>query len=372
MKVVLTGGGTGGHIFPLIAVERKLKEKMVSNVEFLYIGSGNKLEKDVMEKEGIKAVYVMSGKMRRYFSFQNVVDFFKVPVGFVQSLWILLKYMPDVIFSKGGYVAVPVILAAWFYRIPVLIHESDATPGYANQLLEKFSKRVVIAYPSAQAYFEKSKTALFGNPVREDISKGDKEAGRKFFNFSESKQTILVMGGSQGSKAINEAIIRILPKLLARFQVIHQTGEEGYENIVHLAGEFGIKAGREGYYPMKFLDEEILKNAYALADLVISRAGANTIADIAANKKASILIPLESSANDHQRMNAYDIAKIGGTIVLEESNLGQHIFLEKIEKIFDDENLKNSLAQNIQAFHHPQAAENIANGLMEIASKLED
>lgn len=372
MKVVLTGGGTGGHIFPLVAVERKLKEKLVLDVDFLYIGSGNKLEKDVMEKEGIKSKYVMSGKMRRYFSLQNIIDFFKVPVGFVQSLWILLRYMPDVIFSKGGYVAVPVILAAWFYRIPVLIHESDAVPGYANQILEKFSRRVVVAYPSAEAYFEKSKTALFGNPVREDIAQGDKEAGRKFFNFTESKQTILVLGGSQGSKTINEAIIRILPKLLTRFQVIHQTGEEGYEDMVHLAGEFGIKAGREGYYPIKFLDGDALKNAYALADLVISRAGANTIAEIAANKKACILIPLDSSANDHQRMNAYDIAKIGGAMVLEESNLGQNIFMEKIEKIFDDEKLKNSMAENIQVFYHPQAAENIASGLIEIASRLED
>jgi UDP-N-acetylglucosamine--N-acetylmuramyl-(pentapeptide) pyrophosphoryl-undecaprenol N-acetylglucosamine transferase len=372
MKVVLTGGGTGGHIFPLVAVARKLKEKLVLDVDFLYIGSGNKLEKDVMEKEGIKAKYIVSGKMRRYFSFQNAIDFFKVPIGFVQSLWILLRYMPDVIFSKGGYVAVPVILAGWLYRIPILIHESDAVPGYANQLLEKFSKRVVIAYPSAQAYFEKSKTALFGNPVRDDISQGDKEAGRKFFNFTESKQTILVMGGSQGSKIINKAIIKILPKLLMRFQVIHQTGEESYEEMVHLAAEFGIKAGHEGYYPIKFLDGDVLKNAYALADLVISRAGANTISEIAANKKACILIPLDNSANDHQRMNAYDIAKIGGAMVLEETNLGEHIFLEKIEKIFDDENLKNSMAENIKVFYHPQAAENIAAGLIEIADKLED
>jgi UDP-N-acetylglucosamine--N-acetylmuramyl-(pentapeptide) pyrophosphoryl-undecaprenol N-acetylglucosamine transferase len=366
MRILLTGGGSGGHIFPLVAVLRKLREKLGDEGEFLYVGSGAKIEKETMAEENIRAKYILAGKVRRYFSLLNFVDFFKAPIGFIQAPWILLSFMPDAIFSKGGYVSVPVVIAAWFYRIPVIIHESDATPGTANKLMGKFADRIAIAYPSAQNYFEPSKTALFGNPVRERINQGNKEDARKIFNFTESKPVILVLGGSQGSEIINEAIIRILPRLIQHAQIIHQTGENNYEKVVREAGEQGIKAGREGYFAAPFLDFEIIRQAYALADLVITRAGANIIAEIAANAKPTILIPLEGSAQDHQRMNAYALAEIGGALVLEESNLGENIFFEKVEKILFDEELKKNMSEKISAFYHPQAAENLANGVIEL------
>lgn len=369
MRIVLTGGGTGGHLFPLIVVSREIKKKIGDKAEFLYIGSGADIEREIMNKEGIPAKYVFVGKRRNYFSLKNFIDIFKIPIGILQSLWILLLYMPNVVFSKGGYVSFPVTLAAWFYRIPVIIHESDAFPGSANQLLAKFCRRIVIAYPEAQKYFESGKTALWGNPVREDINQGNKEEARKMFNFTESKPTILVMGGSQGAQIINKSIVKIIPKLLLRAQIIHQTGEKNYEEVIHRAAEQGIKAGREGYFAIGFLNNDQIKQAYALSDLVISRAGANSIAEIAANKKPSILIPLENSANDHQRMNAYALAKIGGALVLEETNLGEHILLEKIEEILNNEKLQNQLAQKISFFHHPQAAEHIANGIIELGSE---
>ncbi len=369
MRIVLTGGGSGGHVFPLIAVARKIKEKIGSEAEFLYIGSGADIEKEMMDKEGISAKHVLAGKRRRYFSLRNFIDFFKIPAGIIQSLWMLLRYMPDVVFSKGGYVSVPVALAAWVYRIPVIIHESDAVPGTANQIIAKFCRHIIVAYPEARQYFESRATALWGNPVRENINQGNIEKARQIFHFTESKPTVLVMGGSQGSRIINEAIIKILPKILFRTQVIHQTGEKNYDEVVHKAAEQGIKAGREGYYPVKFLGDEEIKEAYALADLVISRAGAGSIAEIAANKKPSILIPLENSANDHQRMNAYALAKIGGALVLEETNLGEHIFLEKIEKILDDNELREKMAREINFFHHPQAAEHIAAGVIETGNE---
>ncbi|MFH0969566.1 MAG: undecaprenyldiphospho-muramoylpentapeptide beta-N-acetylglucosaminyltransferase [Patescibacteria group bacterium] len=369
MRILLTGGWSGGHIFPLVSVARKLKEKLGEEAELLYVGSGAKMEKEAMQAEGIPAKSILAGKMRRYFSILNFLDIFKIPIGFIQSLWILLAYMPDVVFSKGGYIAIPIVLAAWIYRIPIIIHESDAIPGTANKILEKFSTRVAIAYSSAQDYFSASETALIGNPIRDGINQGNKEEARKIFNLTESKPVILVLGGSQGSEVINEAIIRILPKLIQHSQIIHQAGEKNIEKVIREAGEQGIKAGREGYFAAGFLDFETIKQAYAISDLIISRAGANIIAEIAANAKPSILIPIEKSAQGHQRMNAYEIAKAGGALVLEESNLGENIFMEKIEKILFDEDLKKNMSQKISAFYHPKAAEYIAEGLIELGKK---
>lgn len=366
MRILLTGGFTGGHLFPLVAVARKIREKIGDEAELLYVGTGVKIEKETMLAEGIPAKYILAGKVRRYFSLLNFVDFFKIPVGFLQSLWILLSFMPDVIFSKGGYVSIPVVIAAWIYRIPIITHESDATPGTANKILEKFSNKVAIAYPGAQNYFEASKTALVGNPVREGINQGNKDEARSFFGFTESKPVILVLGGSQGSEIVNEAIIGVLPRLIQHSQIIHQTGESNYEKVIHKAGEQGIKAGREGYYVADFMDFETMKKAYAVCDMVISRAGANIIAEIAANARPAILIPLDNSAQDHQRMNAYALAEVGGALVLEESNLGENIFFEKIEKILFDETLKKNMSERISAFYHPNAAEYIANGLIEM------
>ncbi|HAV11527.1 MAG TPA: undecaprenyldiphospho-muramoylpentapeptide beta-N-acetylglucosaminyltransferase [Candidatus Moranbacteria bacterium] len=366
MRIILTGGGTGGHLFPLIAVAKKLKEKLGPEAEFLYIGSGAPMEREAMEKEGIPVKNVKSGKLRRYFSLKNVTDAFRIPVGIVQSLWILLRFMPDAVFSKGGFASVPIVIAAWIYRIPVLIHESDAIAGLANEISAKFAKRIAVSYPSAKKYFPEKKTAVIGTPVREDIIGGDPAAGRAQFFLTQSKPTVLVLGGSQGSQIINGAIVRVLPRLLQRAQVIHQTGADNYERVVHEAAEYGIKAGREGYVAIPFLDTETLRNAFAVCDLVVSRAGANFISEIAANGKPAILIPLGTAANDHQRMNAHDISQVGGALVLEESNLGEHILLQKIEKILDDKELANSMAEKMKTFYHPNADEVIANGVIEM------
>lgn len=368
MKILLTGGGTGGHIFPLVAVATKLREKVGSDLKLLYVGSGASLEREVMAREEIPAKFVKSAKIRRYFSLENLFDLWKLPIGFVQALWILLFFMPDAVFSKGGYVSIPVVIAAWFYRIPVFIHESDAIPGLANQLLAKFSKRIGVAYPSAEEFFPKERTAFVGNPMRESISTGDAYALRHKLGFTQSRKIILVLGGSQGSQTVNDAVVKNLPQILHRAQIIHQTGEQDFQRVLSFAAEQGVKAGHDGYYPVKFLDENFMRDAYALSDLVISRAGANTIAEIAANGKPAILIPLEGSANDHQRMNAYALAKIGAAIVLEENNLGEHIFLGKIDLVFEDENLRDAMKEKIKTFHHKNATEVITNGLIELAA----
>ncbi|HEX8974488.1 MAG TPA: undecaprenyldiphospho-muramoylpentapeptide beta-N-acetylglucosaminyltransferase [Patescibacteria group bacterium] len=366
MRIILAGGGTGGHLFPLIAVADKLKEKLGSEAELLYVGSGAEMEKSVMAEAGIPAKHVMSGKMRRYFSLQNFVDVFKIPIGFVQALWILLWNMPDVVFSKGGYASVPVVLAAWIYRIPILIHESDAIPGRANQFMAKYANRIAIAYPSAQDYFPQDKIALTGNPIRYQVTDGDPIMLRQEIGFSESRKTIMILGGSQGSQIINDAIVKILPDLLVHYQVLHQTGENNFESVVHFAAEQGAKIGHGGYWAAPFLNANKLRDAFAACDLVISRAGASFITEIAANGKPAILVPLEGSANDHQRMNAYALARIGAAIVLEETNLGKHMLMQNIEKILTDEDLQRQMSEKIKTFYHPSAADVIANGVIEL------
>lgn len=366
IRIAITGGGTGGHIFPLISVVEKIRE-IESGVEFLYLGSGGEMEKRIMLENSIPSKYVMSGKMRRYFSLANIIDIFKIPFGIIQSLWYLLWYMPDVIFSKGGYVSVPVAFAAWVYMIPILTHESDAMPGLANRIIGVLSERIAISYPHTMKYFDEKKVLLTGNPVRNDINKGNKDVFLKKFNLTESRPVILILGGSQGARNINIAIANVLADLLKIAQVVHQTGENNYDETIKLARKVGIKEGRDGYHPIPFLDLNDMKNALSAADLVISRAGANSISEIAANGKPAILIPLSTAANNHQGMNAYFMSEKGGAVVLEESNIGKSMLIGKIEKILNDKELKGNLSKNIREFYHEDAPLKIAQGILDLA-----
>jgi UDP-N-acetylglucosamine--N-acetylmuramyl-(pentapeptide) pyrophosphoryl-undecaprenol N-acetylglucosamine transferase len=362
MKIVLTGGGTGGHLVPLVTVAQKIKEK-APDAEFIFMGPNGKMERDIMGQANIPIKHILSGKKRRYFSFKNFIDVFKIPLGVIQSLFWLLIYMPDAVFSKGGYASIPVVLASWAYRIPVLIHESDASPGMANSMMTKFAERVAVSYPEAEQYFPASQVVITGSPVRDDLVRGDAAKARELFHLLESKKIIFVLGGSQGARSINNKILNILPDLLHKYQIIHQTGEKNYEEVAHKAGELGIKPGHGGYYPMAFYGSE-LADILAVSDLVITRAGATTLSEIAATGKAAIVIPLDSSANNHQRMNAYSLAKNGSCLVMEENNLGEHMMLEKIEEIMTNDELRAKMSRNIQVFYHPDAADKIAEGVL--------
>ena len=363
MRIVLTGGVSGGHIIPLIAVAKKIQEKNPA-AEFLFVGPRGELEERLMATAGIPIKSIVTGKMRRYFSWLNFADIFRIPWGVIQALWILLWDMPDAIFSKGGSSSLPVVLVGWLYRIPIMIHESDANPGLANSILGKFARRVAVSYPSAEIYFPPAQVVFTGSPLRADITEGDAQKARALFSLSESRKTIFVWGGSQGAQVINDKLLNILPELLRKYQIIHQTGMKNLATVEHKAGELGIKAGREGYYPVAFIGEE-MKDILAVADLVISRAGSSSISEIAANGKPTIIIPLENSANGHQRMNAYAVAKVGGCIVLEENNLGNNMLKEKIDEILNDEALRAKLSVNIKNnFYHSDAADRIAEGIL--------
>ncbi len=376
-RIVLTGGVSGGHTFPLVAVARALRKQFSlapsagdGNVEFLFIGSRGRFESDAMEQEHIPVKYVLTGKWRRYFSLQNLIDPFKVPLGFIQALWHLFFFMPDVVFAKGGSASVPVVLAAWVYRIPVLIHDSDAVAGRANRFLSHFASRVAIAYPSAHNFFPANITALTGNPVREEILTGDVDRGASRFGLSLEKPTLLILGGSQGAQTLNKAILGILPTLLEKnIQVLHQTGNKHYEDIVASVEAFGLKIGESGYVPRPFLVAEELADALVCATLVISRAGAGSIAELAATGKAAILVPLSGAANDEQRMNAYDVAALGGVLVVEEANLGEHILLEKIEELLSNTELRKIMGEKLRAFYHPDAADRVADGVRSLIQK---
>lgn len=362
MRIVLTGGGTGGHLVPLSTVAEKIKEKM-PDAEFIFLGPNGKIEKEIMGRSGIKMRLVVSGKMRRYFSFKNITDVFKFPLGLAQSLFWLLVYMPDAIFSKGGYASMPTVVAGSLYRIPILIHESDANPGLSNTVLAKFADRIAVSYPEAKQYFPPSQVVLTGNPIRADVPRGDAKKARELFHLTESKKVILVLGGSQGARSINNKVLNILPQLLHKYQVIHQTGENNFEEVKRKAGELGIKAGREGYIAVPFYGTE-LADLLALADLVITRAGSTTLSEIAATGTPAIVIPLGNAANDHQRMNAYSIAKYGGCFVEEEANLGEHMLLSRIEEIMNNDELRQKMSNNIKMFHSPEAVDKIAEGIL--------
>jgi len=366
-RVVLTGGVSGGHTFPLIAVARSLRKRFPEGVEFLFVGSKGDFESQSMADEGIPAQYVLTGKMRRYFSLMNFVDPFKVPLGVLQALWKLFLYMPDVVFAKGGSASVPVVIAAWIYQIPVVIHDSDAVAGRANRFLSRFATRIAIAYPSAAQYFPAGKTALTGNPVREELLGGDAARAAATLSLSLDRPTLTVLGGSQGAMVLNDAVLRLLPELFRLgIQVIHQTGKDNYEPILAIIRENEIDPVKHGYIVRDFFSVRELADILALSSVVLSRAGAGSIAELAATKKAVILVPLQSAANDEQRMNAYDIAKIGGAIVVEEPNLGEHILLQKITELLGNPELRASMGSKIQAFYHPDAADVLATGIATI------
>lgn len=368
LRIVVTGGGTGGHVYPSLAVIKLLRARATDSLEIIYIGSGSEMEQDIV-KEADRSYVVMSGKYRRYFSFANFLSPFQVFFGILQSLQILFKELPNAVFSKGGYVAFPVVLAAWAYRIPILTHETDAVPGSANRIIGKFCNKVAISYRHSAQYFIQEKIIPTGIPVRETVIGGDIKKAREYFHLTESLPTILVLGGSQGSRAINEKFSLVLDNILEFAQVIHQTGKGNFDEAKEQAeGGAGIKAGSGQYRIFPFLNEEEMCLAFAVADLVISRAGGTTISEIAANRKISILIPLESSANDHQRMNAYAVAEEGAAMVLEEPNLSEHIFLERIKHILNDEGVRERIRERIGRFYNPKASEIIADEVLLLAT----
>lgn len=363
MRIVFTGGGTGGHVYPIIAVARQLKQQDQS-LEMIFLGPVGRYRND-LEKEGIKTKSILAGKLRRYFSLWTILDICKAPLSLIQSFWHLYIFMPDVIFSKGGYGSVPVVLVGWLYFIPILSHESDAVPGLANRFGAMFSKRVAISFKSTEKYFSEKKTALVGNPIRLDLVQtclsGDKEKARNLFNLTSQKPVILILGGSQGAEKINQLVLSALPNLLEKYEVIHQSGSKNYRIMEEKFGNIS-----PNYRLFSFLDENQISNAYLISDLIISRAGAGSISEIAACSKPSILIPIPKSNANHQRKNAFAYAQAGATSVLEQDNLTPNMFFNEISEIMGDQELAQKMRDNAKTFSQPEAAQKIVQELMKM------
>ena len=323
-RIVLTGGGTAGHVTPNLALLPHLRGK---GCEINYIGSYEGIEKGLIEAAGVKYYGISSGKLRRYFDFKNFSDPFKVLKGFFEARKLLKKLKPDVVFSKGGFVAVPVVLAAKTRRIPCIIHESDITPGLANKICIPMAKKVCANFPETMKYLPEDKAVLTGTPIREELFKGSKIAGLDFCGFTANKPVIMIVGGSTGAAALNTAVRDLLPTLLRDYQIIHLCGKgkaaEEYNNI-------------EGYRQFEYISKE-MKDLFAAADLVISRAGANSICELLALRKPHILIPLSAAASrGDQILNAESFEHQGFSYVLQEENLTNDTLLRAIHHVTEN------------------------------------
>ncbi len=366
-RIVLTGGGTGGHLYPLAAVAQYIRANTTAEIEFLFLGPNGPMEQKVMDEYQIPRKKVASGKLRRYFSLSYFLDIFLLPWGFLQALGRLLFFMPDVVFSKGGFASVPVVLAARFYRIPVLVHESDAVPGLANRILGSLATRIAINFERAAMHFPASKVIKTGVPVRQEVLQGNEEAGRTLLGMKKQvKPVVLILGGSQGAQAINNEILFNLEELLKNYQLVHQTGTAHYHFVVEVAEKKGYKIGYSDYYPLASYQGGEAGNLLALADVVVSRCGATAISEIAAHRKPAILVPIKESANDHQRINAFEVAKKGGAVVLEEGNFRKGLIFYNLEKLTQNEKVRENLGELVSQFYYPTATENIARVLFEI------
>lgn len=389
MKILFTGGGTGGHILPLIAIVREIRRiyphtKQVvggsfstnnngsgvgvntkKDLEFYYLGPKDEFSFILLSQEDFILKNIISGKIRRYFSFENFIDIgLKIPFGFLQSIFFMIAKRPDLVFSKGGSGSIAVTSAARLLRIPVFIHESDVVPGLSNQTTAKWAKRIYISFPKTE-YFDAESTTLIGNPIRKEILEGDKQEAAAIFNLTFSKPVFLIMGGSQGAEKINDFILLVLNKLLKDFEIIHVTGTQNF-NSISAESKVVIDENLNRYYhPVGFLDEEKLKHAYRAADIVISRSGAGSIFEIAAIGKPSVLIPLPSAAGNHQSKNAYAYAENGAAMVIEQENLTPNFFIENIELLFIHPEKLESMKQAAIAFAKPTAARALAREILE-------
>ena len=335
-KIILTGGGTAGHVTPNMALLPYLKER---GYDIAYIGTVNGIEKKLLADFDLRYYGISAGKLRRYFDPKNFSDPFRVIKGYGQAHKILKQERPDVIFSKGGFVSVPVIHAAASLKIPCILHESDLTPGLANKLCIPFAKKICCNFPETLQYLPKDKTVLTGTPIREELRKGNAEAGLAFCGFTEEKPVIMVLGGSLGAGSINDTIRGALDDLLKDFQIIHICGDDKMDNLM---------LSVPGYRQFEYVKAE-LKDLFALSDVVVSRAGANSICELLALKKPNVLIPLSiKNSRGDQILNAYSFEKQGFSVVIEDED----ILADRIRSVYRD---RNDYIANMQSSGQPDA-----------------
>lgn len=336
-KILLTGGGTAGHVTPNIALIPSLKKL---NYEIKYIGSYDGIEKKLIEELGIPYKGIATGKFRRYLSLKNFTDPFRVIKGYSEAKKFVKEYKPDVLFSKGGFVSVPVVLACKKYKVPIIIHESDMTPGLANKISIPYASTVCHNFPETKEHLPKGKSLLTGSPIRKELMSGSKEAGLKLCGFTNDKPVIMVTGGSLGALAVNKAIREALPELTKEFQIVHLCGKGKLDESLK---------NTPSYIQFEYIKED-MKDLFAMADLIISRAGANAICEIQALCKPNILIPLPAAASrGDQILNAASFEKQGFSCILNEEDITTEILISTIKRTLENkESFINSMkASNV-------------------------
>ena len=323
-RIILTGGGTAGHVTPNMALVPNLKE---AGYDIHYIGSYNGMERKLIEEIGIPYHGISSGKLRRYFDVKNFSDPFKVLKGYGEASRLIKKLKPDIVFSKGGFVTVPVVLAAKRRKVPVIIHESDITPGLANKLSIPAATKVCCNFPETLAHLPADKAVLSGSPIRKELFSGSKEEGLRICGFDDSKPVLMAMGGSLGAVAINNALRNNLDALLEQFQIIHLCGKGNYDHSLE---------DKKGYKQFEYAKKE-LTHLFAATDLIISRAGANAICELLALKKPNILIPLPATqSRGDQLLNAASFEKSGYSYVLQEEEMTDDTLLKAVRYVYDE------------------------------------
>ncbi len=370
MKILLVGGGTGGHFYPVIAVAESLK-KIIKEQRFvdaqIYYMAPSPYDERLLFENDIFFKRSYAGKVRRYFSIKNVFDYFKTAVGVIKAIVDVWSIYPDVVFGKGGYASFPALFAARLLRIPVIIHESDSKPGRVNGWAGKFAKRVAVSYESAAKYFPVGKVAHTGNPVRSEIMDPITTDPTKFFGLSPSAPVILIIGGSQGSQKINESILDILPDLVSKYSVIHQTGKANFKEVTETV-EVILKDNprKDAYKPVAYLNVLALRMAVGATSLIISRGG-SSIFEIALWKKPSIIIPIPEEVSHDQTSNAFAYAATGACSVIEEINLTPHVLLAEIRRILENPAVSSKMAAATTTFAVRDAADKIAQEIVNIA-----
>ena len=405
MRILFTGGGTGGHIYPILAVAEELQKLAIEKkveIDLRYFGSAGMFG-GLLAQNGIRVSKIFSAKLRRYFDLRNFLDIpILLPLSIIQAFWKVFWFMPDVLFSKGGPGSLPVVLACKFYRVRIIIHDSDSIMGLANRIASRWADRIAVSFEStAKALLENAKlaekVALVGNPIRRSLISGeilDKGTAKKIFGFNPEKPVILIIAGSQGSVKINDFMLEMAEALINPhtkrefepsaqnnndsrygvgvkdyFQILHQTGVKNFNNVkkeldIILRNHSDEEKSR---YKIFAYFEKDLKNAYTAADILVCRASSGSIFEAAAFAKPSILIPLpEEVVGEHQTSNAYEYAKTGSAIVIEQANLEPNIFLSQLKKIFTEPEKLSQMSQAAKNFSKPEAARIIAEEILKL------
>jgi len=361
---MIAGESTAGHLAPIIAVYDSLKNKLgggasSGRAEFMLISTESDFLKAFVNDTDIKHKSLKIGGKK------GKLGFIAAMANFCKVVYWVFDYMPDVIFVKGDYISFPVAFAGKLFRVPVLMHESDSVPSKANRLVSRFSKRIAVSFKQTEAAYPSEKVFFSGNPVSDFVIKASREESRKKFMIDGDKPVLFIMGGSRGAREINNLIIELLPELLQKYEIIHQCGIGDYEKIRSKVAQMNI-AFLDDYHLFPFLKQS-LANAYAACDLVVSRAGANTVAEIMLVGKPSILVPLSTAESDRQTQNAFYYSEAGAAMLLNEKNLKPHLFMNAIDNIFGDRLKVMEMMRMARQLAIPDAADKVADEIMKIA-----